>query len=56
MAGAAVGLAAVMHLDTPLAVIAAMSFSTFMVGTGATVVWNHNETEKPARVGGTAGG
>lgn len=33
--GAAVGLAAVMHLDTPLAVIAAMSFSTFMWGTGA---------------------
>lgn len=35
MAGAAVGLTAVMHLDTPLTIIAAMSFSTFMWGTGA---------------------
>ncbi len=35
LAGAAVGPAAVMHFATPLTVIAAMSFSTFMWGTGA---------------------
>ncbi len=35
LAGAGIGLAAVMHFTTPLPVIAAMSFSTFMWGTGA---------------------
>ncbi|MCP6711610.1 MFS transporter, partial [Klebsiella pneumoniae] len=35
LAGAGICLAAVMHFTTPLRVIAAMSFSTFMLGSGA---------------------
>ena len=56
MAGAAVGLAAVMHLDTPLAVIAAMSFSTFMWGTGAPNIFALLAKATHPRVSATAGG
>lgn len=54
--GAAVGLAAVMHLDTPLAVIAAMSFSTFMWGTGAPNIFALLAKATHPRVSATAGG
>ncbi|HCM9226044.1 MFS transporter [Enterobacter bugandensis] len=56
MAGAAVGLAAVMHLDTPLAIIAAMSFSTFMWGTGAPNIFALLAKATHPRVSATAGG
>ncbi|EMB4325991.1 MFS transporter [Pluralibacter gergoviae] len=56
MAGAAVGLLAVMHLHTPLAVIAAMSFSTFMWGTGAPNIFALLAKATRARVSATAGG
>ena len=56
MAGAAAGLFAVMHLHTPLAVIAAMSFSTFMWGTGAPNIFALLAKATHARVSATAGG
>ncbi|HDW1093431.1 TPA: MFS transporter [Enterobacter kobei] len=56
MAGAAVGLAAVMHLDTPLTIIAAMSFSTFMWGTGAPNIFALLAKATHPRVSATAGG
>ena len=56
MAGAAVGLAAVMQLHTPLAIIAAMSFSTFMWGTGAPNIFALLAKATHPRVSATAGG
>ncbi|WP_210501214.1 MFS transporter, partial [Pantoea ananatis] len=56
MAGAGLGLTAVMHLDTPLAVIAAMSFSTFMWGTGAPNIFALLAKATHPRVSATAGG
>lgn len=56
LAGAAVGLAAVMHFTTPLAVIAAMSFSTFMWGTGAPNIFALLAKATHPRVSATAGG
>lgn len=56
MAGAAVGLAAVMHLDSPLTVIAAMSFSTFMWGVGAPNIFALLAKATHPRVSATAGG
>lgn len=55
MAGAGVGLAVVMHLDTPLAIIAAMSFSTFMWGTGAPNIFALLAKATHPRVSATAG-
>lgn len=49
-------LAAVMHLDTPLAIIAAMSFSTFMWGTGAPNIFALLAKATHPRVSATAGG
>lgn len=56
LAGAALGLAAVMQLSTPLAVIAAMSFSTFMWGTGAPNIFALLAKATHPRVSATAGG
>ncbi|MFT3010356.1 MFS transporter [Enterobacter sp. 10-H-06-PA-ECC] len=49
-------LAGEMHLDTPLAVIAAMSFSTFMWGTGAPNIFALLAKATHPRVSATAGG
>ncbi len=56
MAGAAVGLTAVLHLNTPLTVIAAMSFSTFMWGTGAPNIFALLAKATHPGVSATAGG
>ncbi|QHM72335.1 MFS transporter [Mixta intestinalis] len=56
MAGAALGLAVVMQLNTPLTVIAAMSFSTFMWGTGAPNIFALLAKATHPRVSATAGG
>lgn len=56
MAGAAAGLTAVMQLDAPLAIIAAMSFSTFMWGTGAPNIFALLAKATHPRVSATAGG
>lgn len=56
MAGAAIGLVAVMQLNTPLTVIAAMSFSTFMWGIGAPNIFALLAKATHPRVSATAGG
>ncbi|WP_297201760.1 MFS transporter [uncultured Pluralibacter sp.] len=56
MAGAGAGLYAVMHLHTPLSVIAAMSVSTFMWGIGAPNIFALLAKATHARVSATAGG
>jgi predicted MFS family arabinose efflux permease len=56
MGGAAIGLWLVLHLDTPLAVIAAMSFSTFMWGTGAPNIFALLAKATRPAVSATAGG
>ena len=56
LAGAGIGLAAVMHFTTPLPVIAAMSFSTFMWGTGAPNIFALLAKATHPRVSATAGG
>lgn len=54
--GAGIGTAAVMHFTTPLPVIAAMSFSTFMWGTGAPNIFALLAKATHPRVSATAGG
>ncbi|AFJ45714.1 MFS transporter [Shimwellia blattae] len=56
MAGAALGLFAVLHLSSPLAVIAAMSFSTFMWGAGAPNIFALLSRATPPEASATAGG
>lgn len=56
LAGAGIGLAAVMHFSAPLPVIAAMSFSTFMWGTGAPNIFALLAKATHPRVSATAGG
>ncbi|MDF9195819.1 MFS transporter, partial [Enterobacter hormaechei] len=56
LGGGGVGVGGVMHLDTPLAVIAAMSFSTFMWGTGAPNIFALLAKATHPRVSATAGG
>ncbi len=56
LGGAALGLAAVLHLHGTAAVIAAMSFSTFMWGTGAPNIFALLAKATPPRVAATAGG
>ncbi|MGK0702952.1 MFS transporter [Yokenella regensburgei] len=56
MAGAGIGLIAVMHYSTPLTVIAAMAFSTFMWGIGAPNIFALLAKATHSGVSATAGG